>query len=88
MVSNFTDERLEELEELYASLCPDSLKVTIDMIEALIIRTGKKVPSNFTKKIQALLDRVDPENDGTVDIYHFCEICYRSEAKKTRKKRN
>ena len=86
MVSNFTEERLEELEELYSCLSPNHEGVNINTIVELLTRKGKKTPKKFKAKINAILGRDAADETEPIDFYHFCEIVRSMELKEARQK--
>jgi Ca2+-binding EF-hand superfamily protein len=65
-------------------LCTHGTAVTIPMIEDLIKKTGQKIPKHFRKKMQNLMHKIDPKNDGTIDFYYFCEIVHSYECVRVR----
>jgi|AACY02.7.fsa_nt_gi hypothetical protein len=79
MVSNLTDERLDELSEMFERVNKDGPGLEPEEIEALVIEVGLTPPPNFIESLTKLVDEIDPVNDGYIDFYHFCEFVVRLE---------
>jgi Ca2+-binding EF-hand superfamily protein len=82
MVSSLSEERIDELSEMFERVNKEGPGLEPNEIEALVKEVGLKCPDNFIEKLMTIVDEIDPENEGYIDFHHFCEFVVRLEVQK------
>lgn len=74
MVANIPEERLDELEQLWAEVNEFGPGLLPEEMEDLIKRCGYTPDKAMQQRLKKLVDDIDPDHAGYIDFYHFCKF--------------